>query len=265
MDNTEGTPEPGDSVETTREALQAVNQLQRDYEAAGSVTKLAAMYGIKYRIVRKMLADAGVVVRDPGRVGRENRWANPENHEKARTVTRQTWENTERREQQSKMVQRIWADPEKPLYHWDRPGHRQRQREAWLRRIATARERGDKVPAAEVELREALKRASLSFEAPAVVLDGTYIVDILLAQHLLVIEADGVSHNMRYSPERDKIRQCDIEVAGYHVVRFRYQSIADDADQCVSSLMLPREQSPVFNEGTQIQALNELMRIRRSR
>lgn len=265
MGNTEGTPEPGDSVETTREALLATGQLQRDYEAVGSVAKLARQYGLKYRIVRQMLADAGVNVRDPGKAGRESRWANPENHEKARAVTRRTWDNRDRREQQADMVRQIWQDPARPLYHWDRPGHRSQQRDAWLRRIQAARQRGEKVPAAEAQLRAALRDAALSFEAPAVILGGMYIVDVLLAKHQLVLEADGVSHHMGHSPEYDRTRQREIEAAGYRVIRFGYQAIAGNAADCVASLGLLSEESPVFSERTHIQALNELMRIRRSR
>lgn len=217
---------------------------------------------MKYRLVRKMLVDADIAVRDPGKAGRESRWSDPEKHEQARAVTRRTWEDQERREQQSERLRKAWEDPGRPLYHWDRPGQRDRQRNAWLRRITATRKHGNKVPAAEVELREALKQAKVSFTAPAVVLDGLFIVDVLLPGHRTVIEADGASHNMDGAKERDNERDQLLKLAGYRVVRLSYREIATNALACVQSLNFPAEDHPVCVERTHNEALGELNRIR---
>jgi very-short-patch-repair endonuclease len=245
-----------------------------------------------YRQVRQLLVSAGVEIKARGSNGaqhpeswreanrerfaeggsgraqldeaRKKRWDDPAQHAQASERLRGVWEtDLDWRDKHSETLRRLWDDPERPLArHWDDPEQRERQRQAWLKRIEAARNRGDKVPAAEVDLRDALRRASLSFTAPAVILDGLYIVDALLVKHQLVIEADGASHNMKGAADYDEERQRVIENAGYSVIRFSNQSLADDADCCVSSLGLPHENAPVQIERTHGQVFGELNHLR---
>lgn len=250
MGNTEGTSEPEDSVETNTRGTVNSEQLQRDYDAAGSVGRLAKLYGVSGHTMRQMLDEYNVPVKKRG--------ISPEK-------ARETWQRPGRRELRSQQTQQQWQDPDQPLYHWDRPGQRERQRDAWLTRIETARENGSQtgVPAAEAELREALKRASLSFTAPAIVLDGQYIVDVLLEDYQIVIEADGVSHKMQGAEEHDRDREQHIRAAGFTVIRFSYRQIADDSDGCIASLNLSPEVNPVYVEKTHGQVFGELGRMRK--
>lgn len=274
MGNTEGTPEPGDSVETTRGASVSREQLQRDYETAGGLRKLGVMYGIGYQKARQMLADAGIEVnkrgsngahhsekwyesqrrsreRNPDELraaldkGRANRWRDPEQRRRQSERMRANWDNPEWRAKHAETLRRMWDDPAKSLMEfWKDPAHRERQRQNWLRRIEAARGRGG-VPPGEASLHDALLRASISFTANAVVAGGWYIADVMIHQRPLIIEADGTSHRMEGAAEHDAARTAALEAAGFTVARFSYRQLQDDADGCIASLGLSAEENPV--------------------
>jgi very-short-patch-repair endonuclease len=223
---------------------------------------------MKHYEVREILVEAGIEIKKRGMQkgayrapakrdktvwkaqldeARQKRWENPEQHKRASQLLHDTWENDpEWRARHEKTLRRLWDDPSQPLYHWDDPGHRERQSQLWLRIIRD--NNGTYVPMLETVLRNALKRAFLSFTAPAVVLHGKYIVDVLLLQHRLVIEADGSSHVHRAARDRDAQRDIDLIAAGLKVVRFSYDSLEADADNCVKSLGFPAEKSPRWIE-----------------
>jgi very-short-patch-repair endonuclease len=155
-DNTEGTAEPADSVETAREVsidlrLMNTDQLQQEYDAVGSIKKLAALHHMSYRPVRDLLIAAGI---EYGRVsfaarseGQCKRWQDPAARQKqSETISearqrpevqeahadaarrrredpvareeysemlRQQWENNpERRQNMSEWAKNKWIEPE---------------------------------------------------------------------------------------------------------------------------------------------------------
>ncbi len=218
MGNTEGTPEPGDSVETNTPDIHLSKiQLQHDYDSAGGLRNLAKVYSVNYKTARKWLVAAGIEIRPRGQ----------------------------------------WKGAKRAPIH-------ERFREANKTQLDRARDklyrdggRSGWVPDAELVLREALKRASMSFIAPCPVLNGRYIVDILLPTFNLVIEADGKNHSGPYWKSRDKIRENEISKFGYSIIRFTYQQIYDDADGCVLLLNLPSEDEPWYVEMSTGEALGK--------
>lgn len=323
-DNTEGTSNFEDSVETTREVpvdLRLMNavQLQHEYDTVGSIKKLSGIYQISYRVVRKILTDAGVEIKKPGTVsnaarseGQRNRWKDPvarQNQSDTLREARQRPEvikthrdvvdkrhadpeaskayheklcasydkNPNRRQQLGDSMKRVWEDPEqresriagmhsekvmnaqrdptviaKKAKQWEDPARREQQRELWFTNVVANMPGQDEFPRAEVNLHHALMQASVSFTTNAVMLSA-YAVDILIHQRKLVIEADGTVHlGMQ---ESDAERNEALRAAGYDVVRFLNKDIYDDAEKCVSSLQLEREDNPVFT----FQTLKDIM------
>lgn len=293
--NTEGTPEPGGAVETRRGASVNPQQLQRDYDAIGSLRLLAEKYGTNRSTMTRRLVAAGIPIRKRGCNGsqhseawyaayekrraerpdeihaimakaRATRWADPAQHERASARLQEVWDTDQGwRDRHQEKLRKLWDDPERPLARqWDDPAQRERQRQAWLRRItATRGQRG--TPPGEAALLDALMRASISFTSSAVMLDGLYVVDVLIHQQPLVLEADGVSHKIGNTAERDAERERLIEAAGYRIVRFPYRRLADDADDCVASLGLQSEENPVFDVRDLMTALSELREVRKKR
>lgn len=292
MGNAEGTRGPRDSVETTRGASVSREQLQRDYDAAGGLRSLSAMYGIGYDRARKILVDAGIEIKKRGsngsahseawyesqRLYREQhsdefrarlarasavRWSDPEQHRQQSERMQANWDyDPEWRERHAATLRRLWDDPAQPfMEHWKDPASRERQRQIWLQRIETARAAGNARPGEEC-LHEALKRASISFTANAVVLGGMYIADVLVHQRPLIIEADGASHRMNGAAEHDAQRTAALEASGFAVARFTYRQLGDDADTCVASLGLHAEENPVHEIRNHAVAMNQCRYMR---
>lgn len=228
-DNTEGTSKPEDSVQTTREALPSKEKLQQDYDAAGAVWKLAEQYSMGNKRIRKMLVDAGIQIK-------------PRGHAKGSKKS-EAW-----REASAK--------------RWKDPAFVEQQRKKWLKRLPGMR-KGKGVSPGEKLLHVALIKARISFEANAVMLDGRYVVDVLITQKPLIIEADGSSHYLKSSEENDAERTAALETAGFKIRRFSYQELDADADGCVSSLNLKAEDNPEFSIRSDAQAFGE--RINRLR
>lgn len=217
MDNTEGTPEPGDSVETTRGTSLSKEQLQRDYKETGGLRKLGAKYGVNYGVAREWLVEAGIEI--------QKRGCNGSRHTEA-------WYESQRK---------FWNDPlwkenlsEIAIAQWER-------RKEWLRPVETP-DGVDYLPPAEAELQDALKRASISFTSNAIVLRGKYYVDILLRDRLLAIEIDAKPE--RVMEEYNVKRSREIRDSGIEITRFAADDIFAHADECVKSLNLPREDNP---------------------
>lgn len=293
MGDAEGTREPRDSVETKRGASVSREQLQRDYDAAGGLRQLSAMYGISYDKARRMLVDAGVEIKKRGSNGANHseawydsqrryreehpgryreqiakahaaRWETPEQHQRQSERMQANWDDDpEWRERHAETLRRGWDGPDAPFVAaWDNPDRRERQRRIWLQRIEVARGgHGDARPGEE-NLHDALMRASISFTANAVVLGGRYIADVLVRQRPLIIEADGASHRMPGAAERDAQRTADLEAAGFAVARFTYRQLQDDADGCVASLGLQAEENPVHEIISHGAAMNQCRYLR---
>lgn len=245
MDNTEGTPEPRDSVETIRGASVSKEQLQHDYEAAGSLRKLADIYGIERHKLRDILTEASIPIKS------------------RRQAITNSWTREERQRVQREKITASWQDDEirkSRTAHWDLPGERERQREARLRYLRIARFDSRKIPPAEAELHMALIKASVSFTTSAIVVSGKYIVDVLIHQNLLVIEADGSSHSFDSSSDAD--REEVIKNSGLKIARFTYQQLHDDSDNCVSTLNLQPEDTPAWIIRTHAAAFSIIIGVR---
>lgn len=103
----------------------------------------------------------------------------------------------------------------------------------------------------ERRLHDALMEVGIGFSTQRRVV-GRYVVDILINQARVVIEADGVLH--RIHPEaqaRDAARDAAHEAAGYRVFRFTGSEINTDAMRCIQQVVhacgLVRDEEPVYD------------------
>ncbi|HMP98837.1 MAG TPA: endonuclease domain-containing protein [Cyclobacteriaceae bacterium] len=55
-----------------------------------------------------------------------------------------------------------------------------------------------------------------------------YIADFMCKELSLIIEVDGITHSWEDTVERDKIRQEELERAGYTVLRFEDDEVLQD-------------------------------------
>ena len=56
----------------------------------------------------------------------------------------------------------------------------------------------------------------------------SYIADFMCKDLLLIIEVDGLSHDMDGAFQRDQIRQQRLEAVGFQVVRFRNEQVMEE-------------------------------------
>jgi very-short-patch-repair endonuclease len=96
-------------------------------------------------------------------------------------------------------------------------------------------------PPSEVALQEALKRARLSFETQASLLNR-YCADALLHQAPVVIEVDGWSHKLK--GDADRQRDAAVIAAGFQVFRFTNEAMNASPDDCVRRVMEACRLSP---------------------
>jgi very-short-patch-repair endonuclease len=122
-DNTEGTAEPADSVETAREVSidlrsMSADQLQQEYDAVGNIKKLVKIHGISYRVIRRILTDADVRIKKPGEVspaarseGQRKRWQDPTARQKQSETVSDARQRPEVIEAHSEAARRRREDP----------------------------------------------------------------------------------------------------------------------------------------------------------
>jgi very-short-patch-repair endonuclease len=103
----------------------------------------------------------------------------------------------------------------------------------------------------ECRLHDALRAAGIGFSTQKRLADR-YVVDIVLHQAPVIIEADGAMH--RWKPdarERDALRDVTHELAGYQVFRFTGSEINTDAVACIQRVIaacgLVPDEDPVFD------------------
>jgi very-short-patch-repair endonuclease len=239
MDNTEGTSEPEDSVETTRGASPSKEQLQRDYVAAGGLRKLGAMYGVNYGVVRAWLVAADIEI--------QKRGCNGSNHTEAWHESQQRYREEhadEAKAQRDQARRNRWDDPAQHDRMSDAIRASWQQREKWLRPVDDGADGTDYIPPAEAALHDALKRASLSFIANAVVLGGHYYVDILFCQQMLAVEIDAYPE--RVMSAYNIRRSACIRESGIEITRFAADDVMIHPDECVKSLKLYAEDEPIY-------------------
>jgi very-short-patch-repair endonuclease len=208
------------------------SDLEAKYQEAGTMPGLARMLGTTERITYKELVARGIQQRRPGHVKGQKK--------------SEAWREASRE-------------------HWDNPDWREEQRQKWLERLPGMRGTGSTSPLEE-SLHDALRRARISF-ATHQPFFGKYIVDVLITQKLVIVEADGSSHLLKAAREKDARRDADFRQAGYEVVRITYREIADDVDGAVQRLIeqadLAAEDAPVFLISSDAEAKTGLAQQRR--
>lgn len=216
MGNTEGTPQPGDSVETRCGASTDWSNLREDYERIGNLTQLARHYHVRYAVVRAELVRQGIPIK-------------PRGHVKGQKKS-QAWRDASRK-------------------HWDDPEWREQQRQKWLERLPTMTGQQANSPLEKL-LHRALRKAGISFSTQRKLL-GRYVVDILITQKPVIIEADGNMHLHADSRVRDAARDAACLAAGYKVFRFTGKPIVNDPDGCIRQVIaaagLTPDAEPVYD------------------
>ena len=66
---------------------------------------------------------------------------------------------------------------------------------------------------------------------------GPYRADFYCAAAKLVIEVDGMAHDMGDRPQRDALRTATLEAQGYRVLRIAASEILKDADEVAQSIV----------------------------
>jgi len=66
---------------------------------------------------------------------------------------------------------------------------------------------------------------------------GAYRADFYCAALKLVIEIDGIAHDMGDRPQRDAARTCVLETQGYQVLRISAADVLKDADAVASAIV----------------------------
>jgi very-short-patch-repair endonuclease len=133
--------------------------------------------------------------------------------------------------------------------NWNNPEWRARQRVRWLERLPTMNGPQANSPLEKL-LHRALRKAGISFSTQRRMLDR-YVVDILITQRPVVIEADGNMHLHAHSRVRDAVRDADLRQAGYEVFRFTGKPICNDPDGCIRQVIeacsLTPDNEPVYD------------------
>lgn len=191
--------------------------LDAKYQEAGSMPALARMLGTTEKITYNELLRRGVQLR-------------PRGHLKGQKKS-EAWRA---------------ASAE----HWDDPAWREEQRQKWLVRLPSMQASRNGGSPLELYLHRALRKAGISFSTQRQLL-GRYVVDILVTQKPVVIEADGNMHLHRVQAAKDAERNAAMRAAGYEVFRFHGKPICNDADGCIRQVIeaagLVRDAEPVFD------------------
>ena len=66
---------------------------------------------------------------------------------------------------------------------------------------------------------------------------GHYRADLYCAASKLVIEIDGIAHDMGNRPERDSARTHTLETQGYQVLRIAAADVLKDADAVADAIV----------------------------
>lgn len=122
--------------------------------------------------------------------------------------------------------------------------------EATLNWLSKVQESGIINTPIERRMQDALMAARIGFRTQRLLLDR-YLVDILVNQAPVVIEADGMIHTHPKNRAKDALRDAALTEAGYRVFRFTGSEINTDATACVQRLIdacgLTPDAEPVFD------------------
>ena len=122
--------------------------------------------------------------------------------------------------------------------------------EATLNWLSKVQESGTVNTPIERRMQDALMVARIGFRTQRLLL-GRYLVDILINQAPIVIEADGMIHTHPRNKAKDALRDAALREAGYRVFRFTGSEINTDATACVQRLIdacgLTPDEEPVYD------------------
>lgn len=65
---------------------------------------------------------------------------------------------------------------------------------------------------------------------------GNYIVDFYCSKAKLIIELDGKIHDKKEQKEKDKIREEDLIVHGFKVIRFKNSEVENDIEKVLKKI-----------------------------
>jgi very-short-patch-repair endonuclease len=129
------------------------------------------------------------------------------------------------------------------------PENRQRAREALIKRLPSMTGPATNTPI-EQRLHDALKYFGIGFRTQKLLL-GRHLVDILVNQAPIVIEADGIQHQLRDNAAKDRQRDAELVGVGYRVFRFTGREINHDAvtliQRVIDECRLVPDENPVYD------------------
>ena len=67
-------------------------------------------------------------------------------------------------------------------------------------------------------------------------LESRFIVDFYCASIMLIVELDGLIHDIQDVKTKDKERQTFLEQKGYHFIRFRNEELYKDLEEVLEKL-----------------------------
>jgi very-short-patch-repair endonuclease len=191
-------------------------EIAQRYEAGETLEALMAAYQRGKPKIKEVVRAAGVTIRPRG-YGKDREWT-PE-----------------------------WRAAHKASCSTDE--FAQKSRDGLLKRLPAMRGPALNTPI-ELRMQDALKIAGIGFTTQAPLL-GRYLVDILLHQASIVIEADGAQHQLRRQKAKDAIRDAALTKAGYRMFRFTGKEINTDVVACVRRVIdecgLVPDEEPVYN------------------
>ena len=63
-----------------------------------------------------------------------------------------------------------------------------------------------------------------------------YFADFACEQAKLIVELDGLSHEVAGAPARDATREAALEAAGWHVIRFKNRDVLEDLPRVLEEI-----------------------------
>ncbi len=226
-------------------------QLQSDYEAAGSLARLGEMHGLNGARARQLLVAAGIEIQKRGcngsdhppawyeaqrrwredradewraaqDKGRENRWKDPAARESIRQMMIARYEDPAEREKQAEIARRLWDDPDRPLYHWDRDGQRELAKQNMLRLLANT-------PLYPYELIVAAYLDEIGVDYIPHCIEPGRELDLYVESCNVDIEIDGLGHYTQPGRVRDAERDVELTEKGYRIHRIPHATVDDDS------------------------------------
>lgn len=101
--------------------------------------------------------------------------------------------------------------------------------------VAQAKAMRAKMSLPEVMLWQRLRAAPVKFRRQHPV--GPYVVDFYCPSRKLMIEIDGLAHDMGDRPARDLARTADLEGRGFRVLRIAASDVIADCDSVADGLI----------------------------